>query len=75
MRNTKKNISKKMTGSIMLTVILSICLCMTTFALVYATVSVDNNLFNTGKVEINLNDGKPVPLSRSLSVLGGYYDK
>lgn len=60
MRNTKKNISKKMTGSIMLAVILSICLCMTTFALVYATVSVDNNLFNTGKVEINLNDGNPV---------------
>lgn len=60
MRNTKKNISKKMTGSIMLTVILSICLCITTFALVYATVSVDNNLFNTGKVEINLNDGNPV---------------
>lgn len=60
MRNTKKNISKKMTGSIMLTVILSICLCMTTFALVYATVSVDNSLFNTGKVEISLNDGNPV---------------
>ena len=49
-----------MTGSIVLAVILSICLCMTTFALVYATVSVDNNIFNTGKVEINLNDGNPV---------------
>ena len=26
----------------------------------YASVSVENNLFHTGKVKINLNDGKPV---------------
>ena len=40
--------------------ILALCLTITTFALVYATVSVDNNLFHTGEVKINLNDGNPV---------------
>ena len=39
---------------------MALCLTITTFALVYATVSVDNNLFNTGEVKINLNDGNPV---------------
>lgn len=59
--NTNKNtVSKKLTASIMTVVILAICLCITTFALVWATVSVDSNLFHTGKVKINLNDGKPV---------------
>lgn len=58
MSNAK--IAKKLTGSIISVVILAICLCITTFALVWATVSVDNNLFHTGSVKINLNDGKPV---------------
>ena len=31
--------------------------CITAYALVYA-VSVENNIFRTGKVDINLNDGK-----------------
>ena len=52
--------SKKLTGGIVTIIILAICLCITTFALVWATVSVDNNLFHTGEVKINLNDGKPV---------------
>lgn len=52
--------SKKLTGSIVTIVILAICLCITTFALVYATVSIENNLFQTGSVELNLNDGNPV---------------
>ena len=52
--------AKKLTGGIIAIVILAICLCITTFALVYATVSVENNLFRTGKVKINLNDGEPV---------------
>ena len=41
-------------------IVLAFCLCITTFALVYASVSVGNNLFHTGEVKINLNDGKPV---------------
>lgn len=52
--------AKKLTGGIAAIVILAICLCVTTFALVYASVSVENNLFHTGDVKINLNDGEPV---------------
>lgn len=52
--------SKKLTASVVTVVILAVCLCITTFALVWATVSVESNLFHTGIVRINLNDGKPV---------------
>lgn len=52
--------AKKLTGSIIAAVVLALCLCITTFALVWATVSVDNSLFHTGSVKVNLNDGKPV---------------
>ena len=52
--------AKKLTGGIVAIIILAVCLCITTFALVYETVSVENNLFHTGEVKINLNDGKPV---------------
>lgn len=58
MSNTQTNTSRKMTGSIILVIILVICLCITTYALVYATI--ENSIFRTGKVEINLNDGMPV---------------
>ena len=58
--NDNRKTAKKLTGSIIAVIVLAICLCITTFALVWATVSVDNNLFHTGKVKINLNDGKPV---------------
>lgn len=51
---------KRLTGSVIVVVILSICLCITTFALAYSVVSVENNLFHTGTVKLNLNDGKPV---------------
>lgn len=51
---------KKLTGGILAIIVLAICLCITTFALVWASVSLENNLFHTGKVELNLNDGKPV---------------
>ena len=52
--------AKRLTGGIIAIIVLAVCLCITTFALVYASVSVENNLFRTGKVKINLNDGKPV---------------
>lgn len=52
--------AKKLTSSIAAITILSVCLCITTFALVYSAVAVDNNLFETGTVKINLNNGKPV---------------
>ena len=56
----KSKTVKKLTGSVIAIVILSICLCITTFALVYSTVAVENNLFHTGTVKLNLNDGNPV---------------
>ncbi len=56
----KSRIGNKLAGSVITIVILAVCLCVTTFALVYSTVSVDNNLFHTGIVKINLNDGKPI---------------
>lgn len=52
--------AKKLTASVVSIIVLALCLCITTFALIWATVSVDNNLFHTGTVKINLNDGKPV---------------
>ena len=52
--------AKKLTGGIITIIILVICLCITTFAQVYTSVSVENNRFHTGEVKINLNDGKPV---------------
>ncbi len=59
MQNKTKT-AKKLTTSLGIVILLSICLCITTFALVLSMVSVEDNLFMTGKVQINLNDGKPV---------------
>ena len=57
---TEIKTTKKLTGGIVAIIILAVCLCLTTFALVYESVSVGNNLFHTGQVKINLNDGNPV---------------
>ncbi len=56
----KSKTVKKLAGSVIAVVILSICLCITTFALVYSTVAVEDNLFHTGMVKLNLNNGNPV---------------
>lgn len=52
--------AEKLTGGIIVVIILTVCLCITTFALVYASVSVENNLFHTGEININLNNGNPI---------------
>lgn len=57
---SKSQTAKKLTGSVIIIVILCIMLCVTTFAIIWAMVRVDNNLFNTGGVRINLNDGNPI---------------
>ncbi len=59
-KQEKNPIVKKLTICIVIIVILAICLCITTFALVYSIVSVDENIFKTGTVEINLNNGEPI---------------
>ena len=41
-------------------VVLAIALCITTFALLYSMVKVDDNSFKTGSIKINRNDGNPV---------------
>ena len=56
----KTETARKLTAGIIAIIVLSICLCITTFALIYANVTIENNLFHTGPIEINLNDGKPV---------------
>ena len=60
MGNKQNKTAKKLTRAIILAVFLAICLCITTYALVMAHVSVKENRFQTGSVNINLNDGKPV---------------
>ena len=52
--------SKKLLGGLILLIVLSICLCLTTFALVYSMISLENNIFKTGVVSIDLNGGKPI---------------
>lgn len=59
MREQNKT-AKKLTASVAAVIVLAICLCITTFALVYSTVAVNNNLFQTGKIKIDLNGGQPV---------------
>lgn len=58
--NSNSKTAKKLTASIAAVIILTFCLSITTYALVRETVSVENNIFQTGTVQINLNDGKPV---------------
>ena len=59
MKNDSRT-AKRLRGNIIIVIVLALCLAITTFALIYESVSVDDNLFHTGSVKINLNDGKPV---------------
>ncbi len=56
----KRSSKKQLTRGIAAIAVLAVCLCVTTLALVYSMVSVEGNLFQTGTIAINLNDGKPV---------------
>lgn len=58
--NQQKLLSKQFVFSFMAAVVLTICLCITTYALVMVSVSVPDSHFQTGKISINLNDGEPV---------------
>ena len=53
-------LTKKLAGGNLVIGLLALCLCVTTVALVWESVAVKNNLFQTGSIQINLNDGKPV---------------
>ena len=54
------NRAKKLTIGVIILTILSLCLCLTTFALAYSIVVVENNIFHSGYVSIDLNNGDPV---------------
>lgn len=60
MENKKQSTGKRLTVELIVVIVLVVCLATTSAALAYATVTVDNNIFQTGTVELNLNDGKPV---------------
>ena len=57
---TESRTAKKITGGIIAIIILSVCLIVTTAALVYSSAAVENNYFRTGEVKLNLNDGEPI---------------
>lgn len=56
--NNNNSTAKKLTGYIISVIILAVCLCITTIAIVLASVSVKNSFFQTGSIKINLNDGR-----------------
>ena len=55
-----KNLTKRITASIIAILLLTAALSVTTFILVVSMISTDGHIFSTGNVAINLNDGKPV---------------
>ncbi|MBQ7795048.1 MAG: hypothetical protein IJ374_00600 [Lachnospiraceae bacterium] len=58
--NNKKKTMRRLAGGIAAVILLIGCLCITTYALFYVTVRVEDNYFQTGEIKINLNDEKPV---------------
>ena len=56
----RSKIEQRVTAGVFVIVLLSCCLCLTTYALYHATVQIDNNYFKTGIVNIDLNGGEPV---------------
>ncbi len=59
-KNESNRTIRRLMIALAVVVILAICLCVTTFALLYSMVTVDQNFFSTGTVKINLNDEKPI---------------
>lgn len=52
--------SRRLTLSMLTVILLTICLTVTTYALIIVSVSIPDHYFQTGSMELNLNDGKPV---------------
>lgn len=59
-KNPNPSTRKRLTGGVLAVILLALCLVVTTYALVYYSVEVKDNYFNTGVVSINLNDGKAI---------------
>lgn len=60
MKSLKKPTGRRLTGEILLMVLLAVCFVITTAALVFSEVRIEQNRFATGTVSIDLNGGKPV---------------
>lgn len=58
--SNKKMTIKRMAGAMFVMFFLICCLGITAYALFYATVEVEENYFQTGYVDIDLNGGRPV---------------
>ncbi len=54
------SIENRLSKSIIIIVILAICLAITTAALAYSIVSVEDNIFTLATMEIDLNGGEPI---------------
>ncbi len=54
------NSQKRLSISITTLIVLCLCLCVSSFALSYTYFEVRNNSFQTGTIDINLNDGKAI---------------
>ncbi len=59
-REKTSNLSRGIIICLIIIVVLAIALSLTTFALVRSMISVEGNVFKTGEVKINLNDGDPI---------------
>lgn len=57
-KEKKDRTGKKLTAGLITIMILACCLCFTTYALVYSEVMVEDNIFHTGTVKINLLDSE-----------------
>lgn len=57
---TETQTKKKLAAGIAVIAASAVCLVVTTLAIVLASVSIQNNLFYTGAIKINLNDEEPI---------------
>ena len=53
-------INKKLQINVITMLLLCLGLCITSFALSYTVIKIENNYFRTGEIKINLNDGDPI---------------
>ncbi len=52
--------NKKLQLNVITLLLLCVALCITSFALSYTVIKIENNFFKTGEIKINLNDGKAI---------------
>ena len=60
MTRNKMIINKKLQINVITLILLCLGLCITSFALSYTVIKIENNYFKTGEIKINLNDGNPI---------------